>query len=271
MSGPRKGGRAKQALPSSSLRELRVLVVDDERPALEDLARILRASELVEQVQTAARGEEALGKLALESFDAVFLDVRMPGLSGVELARVMKRFATPPAVVFVTAHETAAVEAFELQAVDYVLKPASRQRVEEALRRVAAQRATPSPTAPEQATPPPPTEERPEPDLVPVDVRGGGTRLVRRDSILYLQARGDYVRIVSDDGRFLLRARLSELERRWERYGFVRVHRAFVVNLRRAVEVRPRLNGTAVVVFADGAEVPIARRQVPELRRLLSA
>jgi two-component system, LytTR family, response regulator len=250
---------------------LQVLVVDDERPALEDLARLLRGSSLVAQVHTASRGEDALAKLALEAFDAVFLDVRMPGLGGVELARVMKRFATPPAVVFVTAYETAAVEAFELQAVDYVLKPASRERVEEALRRVAAQRGAHAATA-AAAPEPAPVTPREEPDLVPVDnLRGGGTRLLPRSEILYLQAHGDYVRIVSDSGRFLLRARLADIARRWEPFGFVRVHRAFLVNLRRAVEVRPRLNGTAVVVFPNGAEVPIARRQVPELRRLLKA
>jgi DNA-binding LytR/AlgR family response regulator len=248
---------------------LRVLAVDDERPALEDLARVLRASPLVEGVHTASRGEDALSKLALEAFDVVFLDVRMPGLSGVDLARVMKRFATPPAIVFVTAYETAAVEAFELRAVDYVLKPASRDRVEEALRRAASERA--GPTEPERGTAAPTPEARAEPELVPLDVRGGGTRLVPRSSILYLQAQGDYVRIVSDSGRFLLRGRLSDIERRWEPYGFVRVHRAFVVNLRRTVEIRPRLNGTAVLAFANGAEVPVARRQVPELRRLLRA
>jgi DNA-binding LytR/AlgR family response regulator len=75
--------------------------------------------------------------------------------------------------------------------------------------------------------------------------------------------------VVSDDGRYLLRARLADLEERWTRHGFVRVHRAYVINLRRAVEVRPQLNGTAIVVMGDGAELPIARRQVGELRRRL--
>ena len=99
--------------------------------------------------------------------------------------------------------------------------------------------------------------------------RGGGTRLLARSAILYLQAHGDYVRVASAEGRFLMRARLADFEERWEPHGFVRVHRGYVVNLRRAVEVRPRLNGTAVLVMADGAEVPIARRQVGELRRRL--
>jgi DNA-binding LytR/AlgR family response regulator len=231
---------------------LRVLAVDDERPALDDLARVLRAQPAVAEVDTAASGEEALHALAGERYDAVFLDVRMPGLDGVELARVLRRFAAPPALIFVSAYESAAVEAFELRAVDYLLKPVSRARVAEALARIT---------------------ERPDaedaPDTLAVDVPGGRTRLVRRDDVLYLQAHGDYVRVVTRDGRFLVRGTLGEIERRWEPHGFHRVHRRFLVNLRSAVEVRPQLNGTALLYLADGAEVPIARREVAELRRRL--
>jgi DNA-binding LytR/AlgR family response regulator len=242
---------------------LRILAVDDERNALEDLAWMLDASELVGDVDTASSGNEAMQKVGTTAYDAIFLDVRMPGLDGVGLARVLRRFAHPPAVVFVTAYESAAVEAFELRAADYLMKPVARTRLEEALRRVAEPAA-----APPEAQPAPTTED--EGDVVPVDnIRGGGTRLVPRSSILFLQAHGDYVRLVTDDGRFLLRGRLADIERRWEPFGFVRVHRGYIANLKRAVEVRPMFNGTAVLVFGDGSTVPIARRQVAELRRWL--
>jgi DNA-binding LytR/AlgR family response regulator len=224
---------------------MRVLAVDDERPALDDLARELRAAGAA--VETASSGEDALQALSNAHFDAVFLDVRMPGLDGVELARVLRRFASPPALIFVSAYESAAVEAFELRALDYLLKPVSRARIEEALGRV-----VPRP-----------------PEMLAVDVPGGGTRLVQRADIHYLQAHGDYVRVVCTDGRFLVRATLGEIERRFAEHGFHRVHRQYVVNLRRAVELRPRLNGTAVLVVADGVELPIARREVAELRRRL--
>ena len=235
---------------------LRLLAVDDELPALADLVRMLEASSAVGNVESAASAEEALVALGEgHDIDAVFLDVRMPGLDGLELARVLRRFERPPAVVFVSAFDDAAVSAFELAALDYLVKPVSRRRLDEAIDRVVRHAARP---------------EVAEEETVAVDaLRGGGTRLLPRSSILYLQAHGDYVRVASDDGRFLLRARLTELEERWTAHGFVRVHRGFVVNLRRAVEVRPRLNGTAVLVMADGAEVPIARRQVGELRRKL--
>lgn len=178
----------------------------------------------------------------------------MPGMDGVELARVIGRFAVPPAVVFVSAYETAAVDAFELGAVDYLVKPVSRRRLDEALARVVALRTQAAATAA---------------DLVPVPTPRGGTRLIPRAAILYVQAYGDYVRIHSDEGRFLLREALGDVEQRWAAHGFARVHRGYLANLRRATEVLPRENGTAVLVLEDGSEVPIARRQVSELRRRL--
>jgi DNA-binding LytR/AlgR family response regulator len=235
---------------------LDVLVVDDEAPALADLERLLRSLPDTGEVHTAASGEEALRALAASPFDAVFLDVRMPGIDGLELARVLRRFEAQPAVVFVSAYETGAVGAFELKALDYLMKPVSRRRLAEALSRVREARGA---TAPRSD------------DVVPLPTLRGGTRLVPRDSILFLQADGDYVRVVCDEGRFLMRGRVSDLARRWRRHGFVQVHRGYVANLRRAVEVRPRLNGTAVLAFPEGREIPVARRKVAELRRELVA
>ncbi len=227
---------------------MKVLAVDDERPALDDLARLLRGAPGVEQVDTAGDGREALVRLAERRYDALFLDVRMPGLDGVELARVLRSFADPPAVVFVTAYESAAVDAFELRALDYLMKPVSRARVGEALDRVAEVRGATEP---------------PEDEVVPVDLaRGGGTRLVRRSSIRVLQAHGDYVRVLCDDGRFLMRGPIGELERRWPDY--VRAHRAYLVNPARVVEVR-----AGTLLLDDGSEVPVARRHGAEVRRRL--
>jgi DNA-binding LytR/AlgR family response regulator len=259
----------------ASRADLRVLAVDDERPALNDLAQLLRNAPEVDDVVLASGGGEALRLLGDQRFDAVFLDVRMPGLDGLELAAVLGRFADPPAVVFVSAYEDGAVGAFELDlhAVDYLMKPVSKARIEQALQRVMAGANADGapPRRPVQATdaiaglPPGMTDE-----IIPVDhQRGGATRLLQRSSILYMKAEGDYVRIFSDSGRYLVRAALSELEHRWQDYGFIRVHRSYVANLHRAVEIRPELGGGATVVLADGSEVPVARRHVGDLRRRL--
>ena len=244
---------------------LKILAVDDERSQLQDLARLLRSSPIVEDVECASDGHDALVKASTQPYDAIFLDVRMPDLDGLELARVLRRFAEPPQLVFVTAHDTAAVDAFELRALDYLLKPVARRRVEEALERVAAAVALGG-EAPGEARAPTARES----DVIAVaNARSGATRLIPRGSILYAQSHGDFVRIVVGDGRYLLRATLSDLERRWEPHGFVRVHRQYVANLNRAVELRPLFGGTAELAFADGRTIPVARRHVADLGRRL--
>ena len=259
---------------------LRFLAVDDEAPALNDLVRMLRASDSVGRVDSATSGSEALRRLndSTEDYHGLFIDVRMPDLDGLELAQILRRFASPPAIVFVSAYEDAAVQAFELRAVDYLVKPVSRKRLDEAVDRVSAvssievHELEPAATAagPSSATAVPPATAEDEDEIVPVDsLAAGTTRLVSRSSILYLCASGDYVRVVTADGRYLMRGSLAEIARRWEPFGFVRVHRQYVVNLRRATEIRPQLNGTATLIFPGDREVPVARREVAELRRRL--
>lgn len=251
---------------------LSVLAVDDEEPALDDLSRLLSSLDSIGRVECVSSGGEALRRLGEDRFDAVLLDVRMPGLDGLELARVLRRFERRPAVVFVSAYETGAVDAFELEALDYLMKPVSRERLQQAMARVErspGERVANGSSVPEAGV----GERGPalgQQDLVPVHTGRGGTRLLPRASILYIEAQGDYVRIVADSGRFLLRGRISDIERRWGPFGFVRTHRGYIANLRRAVEVRPRLNGSAAMVFGEGEEIPIARRKANELRRLLS-
>lgn len=248
---------------------LTILAVDDERTQLDDLARLLRASPLVHEVECVGDGRAALLRLSNQPFDAVFLDVRMPDLDGLELGRVLRRFARPPELVFVSAYDGSAVDAFELHALDYLRKPVSRHRAEEALQRVAEALET-RPVS--EAEPPPPGEAAPPADgeLVAVaNARTGATRLLERSSVRYVQAQGDFVRLVGDGGRFLLRATLAEVERRWSAHGFVRIHRQYVVNLHHAREIRPKLGGTADLLLDDDSIVPIARRHLTELRRQL--
>ncbi|MGA8218428.1 MAG: LytTR family DNA-binding domain-containing protein [Solirubrobacterales bacterium] len=253
---------------------LAVLAVDDERPALTDLVRILRKSAAVRKVDMAENGSVALRLLnaAEHPYDGVFLDVRMPDLSGTDLAKVLTRFATPPAVVFVTAYPDAAVEAFELRAVDYLVKPVSQKRLEQAITRIGelgGVRVHEDSTVGASGSNGEGDEGSADRDIVPVDGLGGTTRLVPRGSILYLQAAGDYVRVVTEEGRFLLRGTLSGIASRWGAFGFLQVHRQFVVNLGHVVEVRPRLNGTATLRLAGDHDVPVARREIGELRRRL--
>ncbi len=249
--------------------QLTILAVDDERTQLEDLARMLRNSPVVHEVECAYDGHEALVKASTQAYDAIFLDVRMPDLDGLELGRVLRRFAEPPQLVFVSAYDSAAAEAFELHALDYLRKPVGRRRVEEAIARVAAAIEAGAGTEPVSAGRPAGGGDDHEMIAV-ANLHGGSTRLLARSAILYVQSYGDFVRIVTSDGRYLLRSTLAEIERRWEPTGFVRVHRQYVANLRNAVELRPLLGGTAELAFADGQTIPVARRHAADLGRRLS-
>jgi DNA-binding LytR/AlgR family response regulator len=243
---------------------LSVLAVDADRLALEDLGQLLNSSPRVTETAYASSASEALRLFATRQFDALFSEVRMPGFDGLELAGVLNRFANPPAVVFVSANEDGAARAFELSARDYLRKPVTQRRLEEALARVSY----PVDHAEDRAD----TETGPSLSQPVVGVHrplDEATRIISLSSILYVSAQRDYVRIVADTGRYLQRATISEIDRRWKSYGFHRVHRAYVVNLRRAREMRPQLGGTASLALVDGTEIPVARRHSAELRRLL--
>ncbi len=249
--------------------QLTILAVDDEPTQLADLARLLRGAPAVREVECAGDGHDALVMASAQVYDAIFLDVRMPDLDGLELARVLRRFAVAPQLVFVSAYDNAAVDAFELHALDYLRKPVARARVEEAVERVADAIESAHPGTGERSTRR--DGHRAGEEMIAVaNLHGGTTRLLPRSSIHYVQSYGDFVRVVTADGRYLLRSTLAEIEERWERHGFCRVHRQYVANLRNAVELRPQLGGTAELAFAGDQVIPVARRHAGELARRLS-
>src|SRR3569833_119701 len=153
--------------------DLVVLAVDDEPPALDELAYLLTADDRVAYVHRAGDATEALRVLRDTEVDAVFLDIRMPGLDGMELARILRRFARPPSIVSVTAYDDGAVDAFDLGVTDYVRKPVRAERLGESLRRVAGLRSAPAVPADEPA--------------IPVEL-AGTTRMLPRSSVRWVEA-----------------------------------------------------------------------------------
>jgi DNA-binding LytR/AlgR family response regulator len=234
-----------------------VLAVDDEPPALDELAYLLNADDRVTHVHRAGDATEALRVLRDTEVDAVFLDIRMPGLDGMELARILRRFAQPPAIVFVTAYDDGAVDAFDLGVTDYVRKPVRAERLGESLRRVSGLRAAPQPVAPAD-----------EP-AIPVEL-AGTTRMLPRSSVRWVEAQGDYARLHTGENSHLVRVSLATLAERWANAGFVRIHRSYLVQLRLVTELR--LTNSGYVVAVDGAELPVSRRHTRELKdRLIRA
>jgi DNA-binding LytR/AlgR family response regulator len=230
-----------------------VLAVDDEPPALDELAYLLNADGRVVHVHRAGDATEALRVLRDTEVDAVFLDIRMPGLDGMELARILHRFARPPAIVFVTAYDDGAVDAFDLGVTDYVRKPVRAERLAESLRRVVGARATPAP----------PSSVRDDEPSIPVEL-AGTTRMLPRSSVRWVEAQGDYARLHTSDASHLVRVSLATLAERWADAGFVRIHRSYLVQLRLVAELR--LTGSGYVVALDGTELPVSRRHTRELK-----
>ncbi|MEV2268158.1 LytR/AlgR family response regulator transcription factor [Nonomuraea africana] len=236
---------------------LRVLAVDDELPALEDLSYLLRADPRICEVSTARDGAAALRLLDRaiaegRPIDAVFLDIRMRGLDGVVLGRLLSQFANPPRVVFVTAYEEHAVDAFEIKAEDYLLKPVRPERLAEAIRRVCVSADVPVESA--------------ESDTIPVEL-GGVTRFVSTADVIYVEAQGDYARLHTAAGSHLVRIPLATLEERWASSGFVRVHRSHLVAVRHIEELH--IDSGRCTVRVGDTEIPVSRRHTRELRDLL--
>lgn len=236
--------------PATGDSGLTVLVIDDEPPSLDEIAYLLGRDPRIARVLASPSATRALQVLQSEEVDAVFLDISMPGLDGLELAAVLGNFRTPPPVVFVTAHEQHAVRAFDLHAVDYVLKPVRAQRLAEAVRRVVeAGAATPA------------TEEQ-----IAVE-RGGRTRFIALREVQYVEAQGDYARLHTATDSHLVRSPLQTLEAEWREVGFVRIHRSLLVALPHVEEVRMEAGRCTVVVA--GRTLTASRRHTPALRDLL--
>lgn len=231
---------------------LRALVIDDELPARDELSFLLERDARIGEIRTCGSATEALRVLQEHEVDVVFLDIHMPGLTGLEMAQVLGRFRDPPAVVFVTAHDAHAVDAFDLSAVDYVLKPVRQERLAEAVRRVTERSGAPAA----------PVEEQ-----VPVE-RGGVTRFLARGDIRYVEAQGDYARLHTDGDSYLVRTPLSTLEEDWRDSGFVRIHRSLLVSLAHVDELR--VEGGRCSVLVAGQLLQVSRRHTPQLREVLT-
>lgn len=234
---------------------LRVLAVDDEAPARAELAYLLGRDERIDEVHTADDGASALRMLEDTPYDALFVDIRMPGLDGLDLARVLRRFSSPPAVVFVSAYDQHALEAFDLRAVDYLMKPVRDERLAEAVGRVLEARGRVAPASAAAA--------EDDDETIAVEL-GGVTRFVKRSDVRYVEAHGDYARLVTDDGRHLVRVSLALLEEQWASAGFVRIHRRWLVPLAGIDEVRN--DGGRVSVRVGDAVLQVSRRHTRELR-----
>ncbi len=233
---------------------LKALVVDDEAPARSELRYLLGEAGGVEVVGEASNAIEALQLIKAIPYDVIFLDINMPGLTGVQLAEALAAHPHPPAIVFVTAHSEHAVKAFDVNAADYLVKPVELSRLKQTVGKLSpAAEAAPSRI-----------------ERIPVE-KAGRKLLVAVEDILYIMAKDDYSYLHTETDRYLSTMSLASLETKLDTAGFFRVHRRYLVNLSRVKEVVPMYGGTLILTLADvgATQVPVSRRRVPALKKAL--
>jgi two-component system, LytTR family, response regulator len=249
---------------------VRALIADDEPRARQFMEKLLSEQEELEVVGTARGGVEALSLCHKLKPDVAFLDIHMPDLSGLEVARQLVR-AGPPVVVFVTAYDKYAVEAFEVAALDYVLKPIKRERLTETVRRVVGEVRGGKNTQAEALE-----EALENPELVkraavlkrlPVRYRRE-IKLLDLDQVPLIFSRDRLVLARSDGHEYLVDYTLQDLETRLPEGQFVRAHRAALVNLD-AIESYGGEDGVLVLRLKDGTRVEASERRAAEVRRRL--
>jgi len=246
---------------------VRVLVVDDEAPARAALRSMLSQDPEVEVVGCCGDGKQALAAIKTGSPEVVFLDVRMPGLDGFEV--VQAAGPRPPRVVFVTAHAGHALEAFDAEAVDYVLKPFDDERFARALARAkAAARADRTIALAARLS----ADREPDPprylERIALPEREG-VRVVPVAEIDWIEAQDYYVEVHSGGRGYLLRRSLKQLEARLDPRIFARVHRSAMVNLQRIQSMRPAAHGERDLILRDGTQLKLSRMYRDRLADLL--
>lgn len=234
---------------------LKAIIVDDEAPARSELKHLLSELGQIEVVAEAASVRKAVEKLKEHPCDVLFLDVSMPETTGLKLADALQRLSFPPAVVFITAHSEFALDAFNVSATDYLLKPVEPERLAQAVSRVRehmslqikAQKAA----------------------RVPCE-KGNKKIFVGVDRIRFVMANDDYTLLQTDDNRYFCNIGLTSMEKRLEGHGFFRVHRSYLANLQMVEKVELQSGGSLLLTLNGMEEkVPVSRRRAAALRKIL--
>lgn len=234
---------------------LNAMVVDDEAPARSEMQFLLEESKRAEVIAEASNVRDAIECLRNQRIDVIFLDVNMPGVSGMQFADALTKLKNPPAVVFVTAYGEYAADAFSVNAVDYLVKPVENERLYQALDKVEAHMLSQQKNM---------VQER-----IAVE-RNGRKVLINIGDIRLVMARDDYSFIHTQEDTYLTNLSLSNLEGKLEDEGFFRVHRRYIVNLNFIEEVESVPGGTLLLqVKGEPEPIPVSRRRVSALKRLL--
>lgn len=247
---------------------LEALVVDDEAPARDELKYLLSQEEGITVVGEADSGPTAIAQATRLKPQVIFLDVQMRGMSGCETAVVLRTVVPESLIVFATAYDDYAVKAFEIGAVDYILKPFEGERVHATVQRLKSYR--PGEWRAAGARVDAALHGRVAVHKLPVLDRGK-IILVNYGDIIFARTHAGVVEVVTNTGRYIFNGSLAELAERVQNSGLVRVHKSYVVNMDHVQEVIPWFKGTYWLKVADAAhtEIPVSKSQIKEVKEIL--
>ncbi|HET8924448.1 MAG TPA: LytTR family transcriptional regulator DNA-binding domain-containing protein [Candidatus Acidoferrum sp.] len=242
---------------------MRALIVDDEDLARHVVRELLKTHPEIEIAAECANGFEAVKAFAEHKPDLIFLDVQMPKLTGFD---VLELIGTDVSVIFTTAYDQYAMRAFEVHAVDYLLKPIGRERFDAALERAKARLGEKMPAPHELAS----TARPPQQFLERLVVRDG-TRvtLIPMAKLDYVEAQDDYVALATQGKKHLKQQTIASLEACLAPDNFVRVHRSYIVNLERVARIEPYGKDSRLAILTDGTRLPVSRAGYARLKALL--
>jgi two-component system LytT family response regulator len=242
---------------------IQTIIVDDEEPARLVLREFLSAHEEIKIIAECANGFEAVKAITESNPDLVILDIQMPKLNGFEVLELVDR---PPAIIFATAYNQYAIKAFEVHAVDYLLKPFSKERLTAALDHVKSRLKNKIIPVHELAVS---AGMKPSP-LERILVKDGSkVYVIPVDKIDYIEAQDDYVAIKADGKTHLKQERMAELEKELDATKFVRVHRSYILNLERIARIELYAKDSRVAILKDGTKLLISRAGYDKLKGLL--
>ncbi len=234
---------------------LQALIVDDEAPARSELSFLLEDGNLAEVAGEASSVKEAIELLKNKRCDVIFLDINMPGVTGMQFAEAIAKLKNPPFVIFVTAYSEYAADAFGVNATDYLVKPVEEERLIQAINKVLSQLSVQS--------------KRQDQDRISVE-KNGKKILVPTDQIHFIMAKDDYSYLHTESDRYLSTISLAQLEERLAESGFYRVHRRYLVNLACVEEVESVPGGTLLLTLkGEQEQIPVSRRRVSALKKVL--
>ena len=244
----------------TSSKNLRVAIVEDEPIARQRLYRLISANRDVDVVAEASTGQQAIEMLLTKNVDVVFLDVELPEIDGFGVIEALGNRPLP-AIIFVTAYDEFAVKAFERNAVDYLLKPFNSQRLQAALAKARSKRTS------DNGSPPPSLPEARRDRLV---IKCGRKYLMLRQSDIHsIEAAGNYMVVCSGKQSYTVREPMSSFEQRLDPNQFLRIHRSFMINVNRILEVKPSSYGQHLVTLQNGKQITITRTYRETLAKII--